>query len=97
MKRKYTVTTNGAETTKLLRNAIAGYMRGAYIDPVYNIDYMINKAGLTVEYTSNTDLTEVFDRITNPYLSKKPEAITNSKLTDNEVEEAVNYYSNNII
>ena len=58
---------------------------------------MINKAGLTVEYTSNTDLTEVFDRITNPYLSKKPKAIANSKLTDKEVKEAVNYYSNNII
>ena len=97
MKRKYTVTTNEAETTKLLRNAIDGYMRGAYIDPVYNIDYMINKAGLTVEYTSNTDLTKVFDRITNPYLSKKPKAIANSKLTDKEVKEAVNYYSNNII
>ena len=27
MKRKYTVTTNEAETTKLLRNAIDGYMR----------------------------------------------------------------------
>ena len=91
------MTTNEAEITKLLRNAIDGYMRGAYIDPVYNIDYMINKTGLTVEYTSNTDLTEVFDRITNPYLPKKPEAIVNSKLTDSEVEEAVNYYSNNII
>ena len=97
MKRKYTVTTNEAETTKLLRNAIDGYMRGAYIGPVYKINYMINKAGLTVEYTSNTDLTEVFDRITNPYLSKKPKAIANSKLTDKEVKEAVNYYSNNII
>lgn len=97
MKRKYTVTTNEAETTKLLRNAIDGYMRGAYIEPVYNINYMINKTGLTVEYTSNTDLTEVFERITNPYLSKKPEAIINSKLTDKEVKEAVNYYSNNII
>ncbi|EMG26549.1 hypothetical protein JavanS396_0015 [Streptococcus satellite phage Javan396] len=43
------------------------------------------------------DLTEVFDRITNPYLLKKPEAIANSKLTDDEVKEAVNYYSNNII
>ena len=97
MKRKYTVTTNGAETTKLLRNAIDGYMRGAYIEPVYNINYMSNKAGVTVEYTSNTDLTEVFDRIANPYLPKKPEAIVNSKLTDGEVKEAVNYYSNNII
>ena len=97
MKRKYTVTTNEAETTKLLRNAIDGYMRGAYIDPVYNIDYMNDKAGLTIEYTSNTDLTEVLDRIANPYLSKKPEAITNSKLTDSEVMEAVSYYSNNII
>lgn len=97
MKRKYTVTTNEAETTKLLRNAIDGYMRGAYIEPVYNINYMSNKAGVTVEYTSNTDLTEVFDRITNPYLSKKPKAIANSKLTDKEVKEAVNYYSNNII
>ncbi len=97
MKRKYTVTTNEAETTKLLRNAIDGYMRGAYIDPVYNIDYMNDKAGLTIEYTSNTDLTEVLDRITNPYLPKKPEAIVNSKLTDSEVMEAVSYYSNNII
>ncbi|QBX10113.1 hypothetical protein JavanS410_0012 [Streptococcus satellite phage Javan410] len=43
------------------------------------------------------DLTEVFNRITNPYLPKKPEAIANSKLTDKEVKEAVNYYSNNII
>lgn len=97
MKRKYTVTTNGAETTKLLRNAIDGYMRGAYIEPVYNINYMSNKAGVTVEYTSNTDLTEVFDRIANPYLPKKHEAIVNSKLTDGEIKETANYYSNNII
>ncbi|AUT05431.1 hypothetical protein SPSF3K_00704 [Streptococcus parauberis] len=97
MKRKYTVTTNEAETTKLLRNAIDGYMRGAYIEPVYNINYMNDKAGLTIEYASSMDLTEVFDRITNPYLLKKPEAIANSKLTDDEVKEAVNYYSNNII
>ena len=50
MKRKYTVTTNGAETTKLLRNATDGYMRGAYIEPVYNINYMSNKAGVTVSF-----------------------------------------------
>ncbi|OHY30858.1 hypothetical protein BI362_00505 [Streptococcus parauberis] len=97
MKRKYTVTTNNAEVTKQLRTALDGYMIGTYVDPVFNISYMENKAGLTIEYVCSMDLTEVFNRITNPYLPKKPEAIANSKLTDKEVKEAVNYYSNNII
>lgn len=97
MKRKYTVTTNNAEATKQLRTALDGYMIGTYVDPVFNISYMENKAGLTIEYVCSMDLTEVFNRITNPYLPKKPEAIANSKLTDDEVKEAVNYYSNNII
>ncbi|HEN9895411.1 hypothetical protein U5S90_04575 [Streptococcus agalactiae] len=97
MKRKYTVTTNNAEVTKLLRNALDGYMIGTYVDPQFNISYMENKAGLIIEYANNVDLTEVFNRITNPYLPKKPEAIANSKLTDKKVKEAVSYYSNNII
>lgn len=97
MKRKYTVTTNNAKVTKQLRTALDGYMIGTYVNPVFNISYMENKAGLTIEYASKLDLTEVFNRITNPYLPKKPEAIVNSKLIDKEVKEAVIHYSNNII